>query len=83
MFDYSILLKYAKLIDIGRLKNEISSFINYKLNYNQINWLDLNTLIKQFVEKDLRFIYEEIFKLLKIYLTIPVTSAEPERAFSV
>ena len=27
--------------------------------------------------------YEEIFKLLKIYLTIPISSAEAERAFSV
>jgi hypothetical protein len=40
-------------------------------------------VIKHFVEKDLKSIYEEIFKALKIYITIPICSAEAERAFSV
>ncbi len=40
-------------------------------------------MIKHFVEKDLKSIYEEIFKALKIYITIPICSAEAERAFSV
>ena len=40
-------------------------------------------MIQNFVEKDLKFVFNEIFKLLKIYLTIPISSAEAKRAFSV
>ena len=43
----------------------------------------MNKLIDHFVENSLKSMYEEIFKLLKIYLTIPISSAEAERAFSV
>ena len=40
-------------------------------------------MIQNFVEKDLKLVFNEIFKLLKLYWTIPIRSAEEERAFSV
>jgi hypothetical protein len=40
-------------------------------------------MIRYFVENDLKSVFEEIFKVFKIYLTIPICSAEAERAFSV
>jgi hypothetical protein len=82
-FDYSVLLKYDKFVNIERLQNEISSFINYKIKFGQVNWNYLNIMIENFVEKNLKLIYEEIFIVIKIYLTIPISSAEAERAFSV
>jgi hypothetical protein len=33
--------------------------------------------------RDLISFYEEIFKIFKLYLSIPISSAEAERAFSV
>jgi hypothetical protein len=82
-YNYNDLIKYDKLVDLERLKTESSSFINYKIKFDNLNWKDLNNVIKNFVENDLKSFYQEIFKLLKIYLTIPISSAEAERAFSV
>ena len=82
-FDYSVLLKYDKFVNFERLRNEINSFINYKIKFDLVEWNDLNQLIKHFVDNSLKIIYEEIFVVLKIYLTIPISSAEAERAFSV
>ena len=82
-FDYNLLLKYSKFIDFEKIRHEVTSFISYKKKFNEVDWKDLSEVIKHFVEKDLKYIYEEIFKVLKIYLTIPICSAEAERAFSV
>lgn len=82
-YNYNDLIKYDKFVDLERLKTESSSFINYKIKFDNLNWKDLNNVIKNFVENDLKSFYQEIFKLLKIYLTIPISSAEAERAFSV
>ncbi len=43
----------------------------------------MNIVIEHFDINGLKFIYEEIFKLIKIYLTVPITSAQAEIAFSV
>ena len=53
------------------------------MKFNQVNWNYLNIMIENFVENNLNLIYEEIFIVLKIYLTIHISSAEAERAFSV
>ena len=66
-FDYSVLLKYDKFVHFERLRNEINSFINYKIKFDQVEWNDLNQLIKHFVDNSLKIIYEEIFVVLKIY----------------
>ena len=82
-FDYNAILKYSKFIDMEKLKYEVTSFISYKKKFNEVEWKDMSEMIKYMVEKDLKLIYEEIFKVFKIYLTIPICSAEAERAFSV
>jgi hypothetical protein len=40
-------------------------------------------VINNSVIKDLISFYEEIFKIFKLYLSIPISSAEADRAFSV
>ena len=82
-FDYKILIQYEKLINLERLKLEVSSYINYKKKFNKIDWNDQQKMINDFVENNLKNVYEEIYKVFKIYLTIPVSSSEAERAFSV
>jgi len=82
-FDYYALIMYDKFIYIQRLRHEITNFINYNINYNAVDWADMNIVIEHFDSNGLKLIYEEIFKLIKIYLTVPITSAQAERAFSV
>jgi hypothetical protein len=82
-FDSNVLLKYSNLIEFEKIRHEVTSFISYKKKFNEVDWKDLSEVIKHFVEKDLKSIYEETFKVLKIYLTIPICSAEAERAISV
>ncbi len=81
--NYTDLLIYEKFINLDRLKHEISTFINYKIKFNNFVWKDLSNVIKNFVENNLKSVFNEIFKLIKIYLTIPISSAEAERSFSV
>lgn len=82
-FDYYALIIYDKFINIQRLRHEITNFINYKINFYAVDWADMNIVIEHFDSNGLKLIYEEIFKLIKIYLTVPITSAQAERAFSV
>ena len=82
-YDYNALMKYTKFIDLEKLRHEMTSFINYKIKFNEVDWKDLSQMIRYFVENDLKSVFEEIFKVFKIYLTIPICSAEAERAFSV
>ena len=72
---YTEIFKYEKFITLYRIKHEISTFINYKIKFSNLNWKDLNNVIKTFVENDMKTVFPEIFKLLKIYLTIPISSA--------
>ena len=82
-FDYYALIVYDKFINIQRLRHEITNFINYKINFYAVDWADMNIVIEHFDSNGLKLIYEEIFKLIKIYLTVPITSAQAEIAFSV
>ena len=65
--NYTEILIKEKFINLERLKHEISTFINYKIKFNNLNWKDLTNVIQNFVEKDLKLVFNEIFKLLKIY----------------
>ena len=57
-------------------------FLNYKSQYKTENWNSINSTSKHFIDKNFKNVYSEIFKLFKIYLSIPVSSAEAERSFS-
>ncbi len=59
------------------------TFINYKIKFNNLVWIDLSNVIKNFVDNNLKSVFKEIFKLIKIYLIIQISSAEAERSFSV
>ena len=82
-FDYQLLIKYQEIVNLEKLKREMSSFIYYKIKNENINWHNFNILVKTFNERNLKLYFEEIFKVLKIYLTVPVSSTEAERSFSV
>ena len=75
---------YRHLVNIPALKAELKGWYIYK---KSVGKLDLNSTIsslKEFMVKPkVSISHPQIFKLMKIYLTIPVTSAGAERSFSV
>lgn len=70
---------YENLISREKLSNELNSIYQNEMFRN---FECVNTLFKFFCENELNEIFPEIFKVLEIVLTTPVTTAEPERCFS-
>lgn len=81
--NFEILKVYENLINMDDLKLELQSYIKYKELNKQITWIDFDILIKEFIQKDLKVPFKQIFLVIKLYLTIPVTTSEGERCFSV
>ena len=73
---------YKDDIDLDGLKNEVSTYITYKATRKEIKWEKLNHLRREFVKLNLKSIFKNIYKALLIYLAIPVSSNDAERAFS-
>ena len=73
---------YEKILDFDRYKLESKSFVCYKLEKTNINWANINILIAHFKEKNLKKFFPEVYKALKLYLSIPATSVTAERSFS-
>ena len=65
--------------DMDDLENEPTSWYRYKALHLLKTIPEVH---KEFAKKDLKCIYPNIFTLLSIFLTVPVSSAEGERAFS-
>lgn len=73
---------YNHLLNFAKLKSEIPDYIlNKSINKenNNFNTLELS---KKFIEEKQNIFYPEIFKVFKIYLSIPISSSEAERSFS-
>ena len=76
----SMLSIYNKVINLSQLKLELNLWTGYKESF-QLN--SLNEIISHFDSKPcLHNVFPNIFLLLKIYLSIPVSSAGAERSFS-
>ncbi len=73
---------YEKVLDLERLKIESKLFVCYKLEQNKIDWANFNILTHHFKEKNLKKFFTEVYKALKLYLSIPATSVTAERSFS-
>ena len=74
------LVIYREDIDIDMLDTELKTWLGYKLKFN-LN--DIQSIHTHFTEKNLKLVFPNIFVLLLIFLTVPVTSVENERSFSV
>ena len=88
--DRAVLLSYPE-IDIGRLAIQISLFSDYlkclgeKHNQQVKEMTKISTIRSLLILEDgivSRTMFSELCKLLRIYLTCPVSSATAERTFS-
>ena len=73
---------YENILDLQNLKVELKSFACYKIGQDNVNWNELGILIAHFKEKQLAKFFPEVYKALKLYLSIPATSVTAERSFS-
>jgi len=71
---------YKDDIKSDELEAEIDLWYIFKAKNNLITMLEIKN---QFVEKELVSVFPNLFILLTIFLTVPVTSAQSERSFSV
>jgi hypothetical protein len=78
-FDLSI---YRDDIDFNATVNEYKVWREFK-NKEALSITNMSNVKKIFVEKSLKSVFPNLFTLLSIYLTMPVTSVECERSFSV
>ena len=76
------LIIYEKFIDLKELKREAYTFMKYKESVKSVDWSSIEQTIKYFADHELKDFYKQTFITIKLYLTIPITSAEPERQFS-
>jgi hypothetical protein len=81
--NFDILNIYENLVNLHDLKLEMPSYIRYKQLNNTISWRDFDFLLKEFNQKDLKVPFRQIFLVIKLYLTIPTSTCEGERCFSV
>jgi len=73
------LVIYRNEFDIDELDSELCIWYDFKIKNNLVSIDDIH---KAFKEKNLKSIFPNIFTLLSIFLTVPISSAECERAFS-
>ena len=70
---------YRLEYDIDELEKELSIWYDYK---TQKNLKTIKEIHQAFSEKDLKIVFPNLFILLSIFLTVPVSSASCERSFS-
>jgi len=77
---YFDLVIYRDEYDIDQLQHELELLYNFK----KTNKLDsIKAIHHEFaVNKSLKAIFSNLFKLLSIFLTVPITSESCERYFS-
>ena len=73
---------YKNFLDFDNLKLQEEAFIIYKNKFKDIKWNSMKDLCFNFLEKKLDSFFPEIFKAIKIYLSIPVGTPTAERSFS-
>jgi len=76
-FDLGVYRK--EIEDMNVLETELTRWYRFKKLHSLKTIPDVH---KQFAEKNLKLLYPNIFILLSIFLTVPFSSAEGERAFS-
>jgi hypothetical protein len=81
--NYDKLVIYSNLINLNELKYELKVLIEYKQRHKTVQWHNFNELIQEFQKNELKIPFRQIYLCLKLYLTVPVSTAEGERSFSV
>ena len=74
---------YENDVDFDRLKQQLQSLPDLCSNFFKVTNVD--TIVQVLVESDsraIRSLFSEVTKLLKLYLTVPITSSTSERSFS-
>ena len=74
---------YENDVDFDRLKQQLQRLPDLCSNFFKVTNVD--TIVQVLVESDsraIRSLFSEVTKLLKLYLTIPITSSTSERSFS-
>lgn len=69
---------YGIYFDMNRLKNELQ----YIYSDPRFNDMCLENILKFMTENDMKDVFQEVFKLFSLILTIPSTSCSAERSFS-
>ena len=70
---------YKDIFNFNDLENELMIWFEYKADYGDKSLSDLRAF---FASSNLKEMFPQLFIAFKIYLSIPVTSAEAERSFS-
>lgn len=73
------LVIYRTEFDIDQINLELDLWYDYK-SKNKLSTID--DIHKAFKKSDLKLVFPNIFNLLCIFLTVPLSSAECERSFS-
>ena len=73
---------YSSIISLDKLKQELPLWALYKKSNLIYNWEKIRDITEAFKKQYLKLYFPEIFKVIKLYLTIPVSSCEAERSFS-
>ena len=82
LINFNKLKMYDKLINLVDLKLELQSYVKYKLLNHHIMWKEFDILLEEFNKKDLKQPFQQIYSVIKLYLTIPITTSEGARCFS-
>lgn len=69
------------VFDFDKLELESPIWLQYKINKPEFEWSRVDDLSNFFVvANNLCILFPQIFLMIKVYLTVPVTSAEAERS---
>jgi hypothetical protein len=74
---------YENLINIEDLKLELLSYIKYRELNNTVSWIDFDVLVEEFDQRDLKNPFRQKNRIIKLYLTIPISTCEGKRCFTV
>lgn len=78
------LKKYEKIFNFETLSSELRLWQSYKLNKQKadLNLNNFSSICLHFNINNLKEIFPQIFEAIRLYLSIPISSAEAERSFS-
>jgi spore coat protein CotF len=80
--DYDKIKIYSNVLDFDHFKSESKSFVCYKQKQENMNCNNLDEIIVHFDKHNLKKMFPEVFKAIKLYLSVPACTTTAERSFS-